>query len=155
MQSILDSFKPEIIQVFVIAVFFIALVLIGLLLNALRRTQWFVANEKAVLAVGQKALELLIHTEYGTEYESVAHEYDEKAHQRSVNGLFFVDPRMLFVIDKLELWANTRFGISLEFDDLLQIAEAKYQEVKLDPLNDIFAPSKIALLAVEETPTEA
>lgn len=152
MNVFLEGFKPEIIQVAVVALFFVGFLLVALLLNALRRSEWFRQNEAVAIALAQKALELLIHTEYGDEFSTVSHVYEDKALKRSADGLFYVDPRMLFVIDKLELWANTRFGVALEFDDLLQIAETKYQEVKLDPLNDIFAPSKVTFATIEVAP---
>ncbi len=137
MQEILAQFKPELLALLVVAVFFVLLYFIGIVANALAKTQWYTQNQLFIGAIAQKALELILHTEYGDEYESVAEEYDVKAQQRAEKGDFYIDPRMLFVIDKLETYVNKTFSQKLEFDDLLQIAETKYREVKHDETNTL------------------
>lgn len=137
MQEIFAQFKPELLALLVVAVFFVLLYFIGIVANALAKTQWYTQNQLFIGAIAQKALELILHTEYGDEYESVSEEYDVKAQQRAEKGDFYIDPRMLFVIDKLETYVNKTFGQKLEFDDLLQIAETKYREVKHDETNTL------------------
>lgn len=137
LQDVLNQFRPEILSLVVIAVLFAALYFVGLAATALHKSQFFVQNELFIKAIAEKALELILHTEYGNEYEAVSAEYEAKATARTDAGDFYIDPRMLFVIDKLETFVNTNFSQSIEFDDLLHIAEAKYREVKANESNSL------------------
>jgi|ERR1041385_3598660 hypothetical protein len=137
MNSLVQVFTPDVLSLVVIVVFFVALFLVGLLFSSLRKTEFFKQNEMFIVAVGQKALDFILHAEYGEEYNSVADEYQTKANDRVAKGLYYVDPRMLFVIDKLESYVDQKFNVHLEFDDLLAIAESKYRTVKEDPSNTL------------------
>lgn len=53
-----------------------------------------------------------------------------KADKRVEDGLEYIDPRMLYVVDKAEEFANSKFHLNLEFDDLLARAERIFQEYK-------------------------
>lgn len=137
MNEIVSLFTPDVLRLVAIVAFFVAFFLVGSLLVSLRKTEFFKQNELFVVALGQKALEFVLHAEYGEEYNSVADEYQTKADERVAKDLFYVDPRMLFVIDKLETFINLHFSVHLEFDDLLAIAEAKYREIKHDDANTL------------------
>jgi hypothetical protein len=57
--------------------------------------------------------------------------YEAKAEERKAKGEMFIDPRMLFVLDKLELYAS-KYGLVFEFDEVLPRAERIYRELKAD-----------------------
>lgn len=57
--------------------------------------------------------------------------YELKAEERKARGEMFIDPRMLFVLDRVEAFA-LKYGLEFEFDEVLPRAERIYRELKLD-----------------------
>lgn len=58
-------------------------------------------------------------------------EYRKKADERKEKGEMYIDPRMLYVMDKIEIYA-TKYGLDFEFDEVLPRAERLYRELKAD-----------------------
>lgn len=56
--------------------------------------------------------------------------YEEKADARAKEGLTYLDPRMLFVLDQADDWVSKRSGFNVDFEELAARAERIYQEYK-------------------------
>lgn len=68
-------------------------------------------------------------------FQDVLDEYTQKAEEREASGLSWVDPRMLYAVDRLEtLLANVSDSrgrrIEIDFNVLLDLAEGYYQQLK-------------------------
>ncbi len=63
--------------------------------------------------------------------------FEQRVVERANLGLSYVDPRMLYLIDKVQQQVKDRFGVSLNFEELLGRAERIYDEVKNDPTTSV------------------
>lgn len=129
LQQIGLQFKPEVLTLLGVAFCFVVLVLAGALVNAIRKSEALKQYEGLIQALGQKIADLIIFAEWGDEYSQKADFYEKKQAERTAAGLYYVDPRMLYVMDKVEQYALDRHGLKIEFDDVLPLAEKKYREL--------------------------
>jgi hypothetical protein len=53
--------------------------------------------------------------------------YEDRASERQENGEQYIDPRMLFLMDKADDYISGRVGFNVSFDELYAKAEAVYQ----------------------------
>jgi hypothetical protein len=124
------QFAPEIFNLLAVVASVLFMVIATWLALKVGANQSLKAYNSVIVAVAQKAVEFIIIAEWGDEYQLHSAEYEQKQAERQAAGDFFVDARMLYVLDKLEQFISAHFGYKLEFDDLLPIAEAKYRELK-------------------------
>ena len=110
-------------------------------LAAVRRSEWVQANTKLYDMLVEFATNAIIYTAFRASEEELA-PYLVKEQERVDGGHIFVDYRMLFVMDKLEVWLNQHPGLALEFDDLLIFAEGIYRRVVTDPTLPDVSPQK-------------
>lgn len=64
-------------------------------------------------------------------------EFEQRAKEREEAGLSYVDPRMLFLIDKVQDAVNSALGVNLNFEDLLARGEHIFDEIKHADSNSI------------------
>lgn len=102
-------------------------------LTAFRNSDLYKANKDKLDLLAEYAANWIFLAEFGTVDLT---EWEAKAAERVAQGLPYVDPRMLFVIDQLGKQANEKLGLNLNLLELLAIAERKYQEL----LNDEMSP---------------
>jgi len=117
----IDTFELGMLALFVFVFFFSALVL-----GALRKTEVFRQYESyfrliddvlygAIMAANGEAVNLT--------------PFEQRATVREAEGLVYIDPRMLYVLDCAEVWSKAR-GVEVDFEETLTRAEGLYQMVK-------------------------
>jgi len=134
--------SPQFIVLAVTTVLAIIVAVVIWTLAAVRRSEWMQANTKLYDMLVEFATNAIIYTAFRATEEELA-PYKLKEDERAEAGHIFIDYRMLFVLDKLEVWLNQHPGLNIEFDDLLVVAEGIYRRVVHDPSLPDVAPQKV------------
>ncbi len=145
LKSIAQAFSPEIVQLLGLVLLVAFFAVAGWLALQVGKNQSLKMYSGVLEALAQKAVELIMFAKWGDEYQTKAAFYEQKQAERQAAGDFYIDARMLYVLDKLEEIALAKFGTKVEFDDLLPLAEAKYRELKAKgvfdpPVDDVTKP---------------
>jgi len=117
----IDTFELGMLALFVF-MFFIS----SFVLGAIRKTEVYRQYEVyfrliddviygAIMAVEGDSVDLTVFT--------------DRAEVRVAKGLVFIDPRMLYVMDRAEAWSKGR-GVELDFEQILTRAEGLFQTIK-------------------------
>lgn len=133
-EQIINLFKNDFASGVLVVVLVLLGVLAALALAAWRKSELYRTNKDKFDLLEKQAVNFIFLAAFG---DVDLTEWQEKSDARVEAGLAAVDPRMLYVVDKLELFVNTKLHLHLEFDDLLAIAERKYQELKFDDSSPI------------------
>lgn len=112
----------------------VALVSVWLALSAFRKTEFYKQHQALWDLVDGRIADLVWLIEVGDVDLS---EYKKKADEREAAGLEFVDPRMLYLLDKAQSWVKEKFGVELDFEELLARAEHIFDEVKNSDGNSV------------------
>lgn len=127
--DLLELFKGDIASLVVVILLIVVGVAATFALNAIRNSDFYQTNKQKLDLLAEYAVNWIFLAEFG---EVDLTEYNAKAVARVDEGLPYVDPRMLFVIDKLGEQASNKLGLKLNALELLALAERRYQELKHD-----------------------
>lgn len=112
----------------------VALVSVWLALGAFRKTEFYKQHQALWDLVDGRVADLVWLIEVG---DVDLTEYEKKADEREAAGLEFVDPRMLYLLDKAQAWVKEKFNVELDFEELLARAEHIFDEVKNSDGNSV------------------
>lgn len=125
--SLVASLGGEALALVFVAVTVVGMFVLWRIQQAVVRTEWYKKNQLKVDLLDDVIVNFIFLASFGNVDLAP---WQEKADKRVDEGLTYVDPRMLYVIDQAETYANSKFHLNLEFDDLLARAERIFQEYK-------------------------
>ena len=103
-------------------------------LAAFRKTEFYKQHQAVWDLVDGRIADLVWLVEVG---DVDLTEYEKKADERAAAGMEFVDPRMLYLLDKVQVWVKEKLGVDLDFDEVLARAEHIFDEVKNSDGNSV------------------
>lgn len=127
--QIFNLFKNDAATAFLVVALVVLALAGALALAAFRKTEFYRSYKDRIDLAEAAAVNFIFLAAFGTVDLT---EWEAKSAARVEAGLPAIDPRMLYVVDRLETYVNGKLGLHLEFDDILALAERKFQELKND-----------------------
>ena len=111
-----------------LALFTILSFLVSFVLSAFRKTEVFRQYE-AYFRLIDDVLYGAILAAQGTAVDLAP--FEQRVEERHAEGLVYIDPRMLYVLERAEGWAGTHGFGNIDFEETLTRAEGLYQTIKV------------------------
>lgn len=102
--------------------------------SAFRKTEFYKQHKTVLELVDGRITDLIFLLEFG---DVDLTEYEKRADERAANGLEAVDPRMLYLLDKVQEWVKVKLGVELDVEELLARAEHIFNEVANSQTNSV------------------
>ena len=134
LSDLVTLFNGDIASLVVTILIVVVGVVAAFALAAFRNSELYRTNADKLDLLAEYAANWIFLAQFG---EIDLTEWEAKSVARVDEGLPYVDPRMLFVIDQLGKQANEKLGLHLNALELLAIAERKYQELKADETSPV------------------
>lgn len=132
--SLSNAVGGDAVALIVTVGFVFALVVLWRVHAAIVATEFYKKYKEVWDLVDDKLADLIFLVEFG---DVDLEPWREKAKQRELAGEPYVDPRMLFVVDKVQADVSSRYGIDIDFLSLYARATHIFDEVKNDPSNGV------------------
>lgn len=134
--SLVASLGGEALSLLFIVGFTAAFVALFLGLNAFRKTEFYKQHKEVLDLVDGRITDLIFLVEFG---DVDLTEYEAKAAERELAGMEHIDPRMLYLLDKVEVWVKEKLHFEIDTDELLARAEHIFDEVVKSDTNNVGA----------------
>lgn len=125
--ALANSLGSDAMAVFVTAAFVVALTAVWQVAQAFRQSEFYKQHEALWNLIDGRIADLIWLIEKG---DVDLTQYEDRAKQREEEGLSYVDPRMLYLLDQAEAWVKEKFSVEVDFEELLARAEHIFDEVK-------------------------
>lgn len=132
--SLSQSLGGEALALAFVVGFAFVLTALALGLQAFRKTEFYKQHQALWDLVDGRIADLIWLVNVG---EVDLAPYDKRVEEREAAGLDYVDPRMLYLLDKAQEWVKTKFGVELDFEELLARAEHILDEVQVSEDNTV------------------
>lgn len=123
-EHVLTVIAPEVLPVLLLAAFFVVTVVVGVVLSAIRDNEVVKKNQKLFDMLDDMMWRSIVIINGG---DKELEAYEDMAEQREEEGLEFIDPRMLFVLEQGEKFMQSR-GFHVDLEELYIRAQALYRE---------------------------
>lgn len=134
--SLVASLGGEALSLLFVVGFAVALLALWTGVSAFRQTELYKQHAALWGLIDDKIADLIWLIEFG---DVDLKAYELRAEQREAAGETYIDPRMLYLIDRAQAYVKERFGIDVDLEDLLARAEHIFDEVKHDETNGVGA----------------
>jgi hypothetical protein len=127
-QWLLATFGLSAFEVVAIAFLFVLLVIVSVAAQRFGLVELVAHREKELRLLGEFLLENIVLIAEGQDINLAP--YEKLALEREENGLSYIDPRMLMVLDKADDYVSGRVGFDVSFEHLYAKAETLYFHYK-------------------------
>lgn len=107
----------------------VMLILVSLVATAFRSSEIYVQNKRKLDLLGDFLLDQVVAIE-AREADIDLTPYEQRVDERAEQGLEYIDPRMLYLLDKADDYVSARSGLTISFDELLAKSERIFQLYK-------------------------
>lgn len=118
--------------------FIVGFVIFGLVAfyvtRAITKTKFYERWGDLWLLVDDQIADLIFLIEFG---DVNLDEYTRRAQERLDNGESWIDPRMLYVLDRVQQLVKEQLHVELDLEQLLARAERLLDEIKNNPSNGV------------------
>jgi hypothetical protein len=133
-QSLVSSLGGEALSVLFVAGFTAAMVMLWLGVSAFRKTEFYKQHAALWNLIDDKIADLIWLIEFG---DVDLTDYEHNADVREQEGKTYIDPRMLYLLDKAEKYIQEQYNVTVNLEDLLGRAEHIFDEIKNDDSNGV------------------
>lgn len=132
--NLANSLGGEALSIIFMVGFVAALTALYFGVSAFRKTEFYKQNKTILELVDGRITDLIFLLEFG---DVDLTEYKQREAQREMDGLEFIDARMLYLLDRVGAWVKDRLGVELDMEELLARAEHIFNEVANSESNSV------------------
>ncbi len=124
-----EQFQLTVFELVVSILGVIVVFLVAQAVAAFKRSELYVQNERSVKLLEGFLLDNIVNIEArGADIDLTT--YNQRADERAEQGLEYIDPRMLYLLDKADNYVSRISGFYISFDELLAKSERILQNYK-------------------------
>lgn len=123
-----DAFGMSAFELAIVGIFFVLLVIVGIAAQRFGLTELVAHRQRELQLLSDYLLSTVVLIAEGSDIDLSV--YEERASQRQEDGLSYIDPRMLMLLDRADDYISGRVGFNVSFDELYARAERIYQEYR-------------------------